>query len=183
MTLTTPPTGESRKNVCNHSSQQSLFLRRSRMTETAFVVICAIVNEWFQSGLIRSSREHVASLSAFHQTLASPANLNVTVEPLRNVQALSVRSNLANNIKRKVIYLSFFFLIINSFLRKSRSTAHYCCKDVFGIQSGAWTFPRRTSLKLGWCSQQLIYALLTFSVMGNKLGTSNMANTAMRALS
>lgn len=57
------------------------------MTETAFVVICAIVNERFQSGLIRSSRERVASLSAFRQTLASPANLNVTVEPLRNVQA------------------------------------------------------------------------------------------------
>lgn len=79
------------------------------MTETAFVLICAIVNERFQSGLTRSSREHVASLSAFHQNLASPANLNVTVEPLRNVQALSVHSKLANNIKRKVIYLSIFF--------------------------------------------------------------------------
>lgn len=60
------------------------------MTETAFVVIRAIVNELFQSGLKRSSRERVASLSAFHQTLSAPANFNVTVELLRNVQALTV---------------------------------------------------------------------------------------------
>lgn len=32
------------------------------MTETAFVVIRAIVNERFQPELMRSSREHIASL-------------------------------------------------------------------------------------------------------------------------
>ena len=37
-------------------------------------------------------------------------------------------------------------------------------------------FPWQSSFKLGWCSQQLINALLTFSVMGNKLGTSHKKN-------
>lgn len=61
------------------------------MTETAFVVIRAIVNELFHSGLKRSSRERVASFSAFHQTLPTPANFNVTVELLSNVRALTAR--------------------------------------------------------------------------------------------
>lgn len=40
-------------------------------------------------------------------------------------------------------------------------------------------FPWHSSLKIGWCSQQLISALLTFCVMGNKLGPSNMATSVL----
>lgn len=48
-----------------------------------------------------------------------------------------------------------------------------------------WTrmFPWHGALKWGWRCQQLINALLTFSVMGNKLGTSNMATCVLRIFS
>lgn len=44
-------------------------------------------------------------------------------------------------------------------------------------------FPWHSALKGGWCSQQLINALLTFSVMGNKLDTSNMKASFLRIFS
>lgn len=47
----------------------------------------------------------------------------------------------------------------------------------------SWMFPWRSASKWGWCSQQLIKALLTFSIMGNKLGTSDMATSLMRIFS
>lgn len=43
-------------------------------------------------------------------------------------------------------------------------------------------FPWHSSLKLGWCSQQLINALLTFSAMRNKLGPKQYGNLCYKSI-
>lgn len=69
------------------------------------------------------------------------------------------------------------------FLRKCCCVAHYCYRRLQWHTKWERMFPWRSSFKSGWCSQQLVNAFLTLSVMGNKLSTSNMETSVVRAFS